>query len=154
MTLWQDVRYGLRSLRKNSLSSALVIVVLGLGIGACTAVFSVVDTVFLRPLPFADPDHLVQIQYDISEDCLWEGIPYRLVRDLAEQTRALDAVAVLKSSRFQLQGTEFPETVDGFRISAGLFDMLGTKALLGRTFLPGEDQPGRDDVVVIGYRLW
>ena len=153
-TLWQDIWYGLRSLRKNPLFSALVVVVLGLGIGACTAVFSVVDTVFLRPLPFADPGRLVQIQYDISEDYLWESIPYRVVRDLAERTRSLGAVALLKSSRFQLQGTEFPETVDGFRISAGLFDMLGTKALLGRTFLPGEDQPGRDDVVVIGYRLW
>jgi len=152
--LWQDLRYGLRSLRKDPLFSTLVVLVLGLGIGACTAVFSVVDTVLLRPLPFADPGRLVQIQYDISEDCLWEGIPYRLVHDLAEQTRALEAVAVLKSARFQLQGTDFPETVDGFRISASLFDMLGARALLGRTFLPGEDQPGGSDVVVIGYRLW
>jgi predicted permease len=153
-TLWQDIRYGVRMLVRNPGFAAVAVLTLALGIGASTAVFSVADTVLFRPLPFADSDRLIQIQRDPCEDTLWIGLPYRLARDLAEQTRSFEAVAILNPARFQLQGAEFPELAEGFRVSANLFSMLGIKPLLGRTFLPGEDRTGNDNVVVVGYGLW
>jgi putative ABC transport system permease protein len=141
-------------LMRNPGFAITAIVCLGLGIGACTAVFSVVDTVLFRPLPFPDSKRLVQILCERSEHVIWDGVGYRLIRDIAEQTRCLERVAVLKPSRFQLKGGEFPELVRGYRVSANIFQTLEVTPMLGRTFLTGEDTPGRDNIVVIGHGLW
>ncbi|MGD8499983.1 MAG: ABC transporter permease, partial [Phycisphaerales bacterium] len=153
-TLLQDIRFGLRMLVGNPGFSLPAVLCLGLGIGACTAVFSVVDTVLFRPLPFPDSERLVQVQCERSEHVIWDGVPYRLIRDIAEQTGCLEGVAILKPARFQLKRGELPELVEGCRVSANVFQTLEVTPMLGRTFLTGEDTHGQDNVVVIGHGLW
>ena len=152
--LYQDIRFGIRMLRRNPGFTITAVLCLALGIGACTAVFSVVDTVLFRPLPFPDSKRLVQIQCETSENTIWGPVRHRLIRDVAEEARCFKHVASLKTARFQLKGGEFPELVEGFKVSTNTFQTLEVAPLLGRTFLPGEDQPGRDNVIVISHGLW
>ncbi|UCF17222.1 MAG: ABC transporter permease, partial [Phycisphaerales bacterium] len=130
------------------------ILCLGLGIGACTAILSVVDAVMLRPLPFADPDRIVVIdEYDLEEGRHMAVSP-EIFLDLQEQTRSFEDIAFFGHTIIHLIGGEFPESIEGAPVSTNLFNVLGVKPLLGRVFLPDEDQIGRDDVVVISHGLW
>jgi putative ABC transport system permease protein len=156
-TLLQDFRYGIRILMKNPGFSAVAVLTLALGIGANTAIFSVVNAVLLRPLPFREPGRLVAV---------WEGSPKQGYEenppaaanflDWRAQNRVFEQMAIFDSyfNRFNLTAGDRPEQVVGVAISANLFQVLGVSPLLGRAFLPEEEQPGRDQVVLLSYGLW
>jgi putative ABC transport system permease protein len=130
------------------------ILCLGLGIGACTAILSVVNSVLFRPLPYTDPERLVAIDEYSLEGSRGMGFSNRLLLDMREQTRSFEEIALSTYASFNLTGGEFPENVDAARVSTNLFKLLGARPLLGRAFLPGEDQPGKGDVAVLSHGLW
>jgi predicted permease len=148
-TLWQDLRYTARTLRKNPGFTALSIVVLALGIGANTGIFSVVNSVLLKPLPYRDPDRLVVAlhsgQYPVSPaDFL----------DYKRQVSAFEQMAAAEAWRGSLPSVERTEIIGGMRVTANMMPMLGVEPLLGRVFRPDEDQPGAHPVILLSYGLW
>ena len=154
-TLLQDVRYGFRMLMKRPGFTVVAVLALALGIGACTAIFSVVNAVLLRPLAFNEPERLVMVWgsapklgFDTLPPTAGESIDWR------EQNKVFDHVAAFKSWAWTMTGSNGPEQIWGARVNASLFPALGVKPLLGRTFLPEEDKPGSQRVVIIGHGLW
>jgi hypothetical protein len=127
---------------------------LALGIGACTAILSVVNAVLVRPLPYTDPQQLVAIDEYNLEKAWTMGVSNMLLLDLREQTQSFEGIALSHSTTGHLTGGEFPEKIRAARVSTNMFKVLGAEPSHGRTFLPGEDQPGKDDVVVISHSLW
>src|SRR6266566_2669850 len=149
--LWQDLRYGLRSLLKNP---SFTIIAVALGIGANSAIFSVVNAVLLRPLPFKNPEQLVMVW----ENAAHLGFPKNTPAppnfiDWQRQNTVFTGMAAMSERSFNLTGVGEPDRLDGRRISANLFDLLGVPALLGRTFVPDDDRPGTH-VVLLSYSLW
>lgn len=153
-TIWQDIRYGVRMLTRNPGFAITAIVCLGLGVGAWTAILSVVDTTMLRPLPFSEPDRLVWIREQNPEQTHPGYVSRQLFHDLREQSRSFEAVVALRSAKFHLVGGEYSELLHGYLVSTNFFETIGIRPWLGRTFLAGEDQPGQDKVVLISYGLW
>ena len=152
--LRQDLRYGLRTLAKNPAFTSIAIVALALGIGANSAIFSVVDAVLLRPLPFKKPEQLVMLW----ENATHLGFPKNTPSpanslDGQKQAGAFTGMAAMVERSFNLTGVGEPERLDGRRVSANLFDLLGVRAVLGRTFVPDDDRPG-SHVVLLSYSLW
>ncbi|HEU0207376.1 MAG TPA: ABC transporter permease [Candidatus Udaeobacter sp.] len=152
--LMQDVRYALRMLAKNPAFTAIAVVALALGIGANSAIFSVVDAVLLRPLPFKNPQQLVMLW----ENAAHLGFPKNTPSpanflDWQKQARSFTGMAATVERSFNLTGVGEPERLDGRRVSANLFDLLGVSALLGRTFVPEDDRPGAH-VMLLSYSLW
>jgi len=156
MQFWiQDIKYAFRSLVKQPGFSLLAVLTLGLSIGANSAVFSVVNTVVLRPLPFPDSQRLA---------ILFEGLPKSDLpimmfsaadlRDFEQQQKSFQSLAAYQSTEFELSGMDQPEKVDAARVSASLFPLLGVEAALGRTFLEEEDQEGRNQFAIISHSLW
>jgi putative ABC transport system permease protein len=145
----QDFRFALRSLRHAPGFAIAAILTFAIGIGATAAIFTVLHAVLLRPLPYADPDRLVVLlhdgQFPLSPA---DYLDYR--RDL----RACDGVSAAQAWSATLASGDGAERLPGLRVSADLFRTLGVPAALGRTFLPGEDEPGRDHVVVLSSALW
>ena len=153
--LRQDLAYGLRGLARNPGFAVVVILTLALGIGANTAIFSVVHGVLVRPLPYKTPERLVilkQAAPKIGEDSF--GFSVLDFTDFREKTRAFSALSEYHSMWFILLGRPEPERVQTGVVSDNFFDVLGVKALLGRTFLPGEDKPGAAPVLLLSYNLW
>ena len=154
-SLFKDIRYGIRSLLKRPGFSAIAIATLALGIGANTAIFSVVNAVLLRSLPFADPDRLVMIW----EDASFAGFPRNTPApanyvDVKNQNQVFEDVAAMDRRSFNLTGDGEPEKVEANGVTANFFPLLGVKPALGRTFSTEEDQPGATRVVVMNYNLW
>jgi len=154
-TLLQDLRYGVRVLLKAPGFTVVAVLALALGIGANTAIFSVVNAVLLRPLPFKDPDSLVWAQ---AED-LQTGEQGGMISppdflDYRAQNRVFEHFAAIQSMSFTLTGEAEPERVTGARVSADFFETLGILPTKGRAFLADEEQDGRNRVVVISYGLW
>ena len=149
----QDLRYGARSLLKNPGFSAVVVVTLALGIGANTALFSVVNGVLLNPLPYPQPDQLVTL-HQSKPNFDTGAIPYPNFRDLQRQNQTFSAMAISRGFGFSLIGTGEAERVNARLISADFFSVLGVKPALGRTFAPGEDESGAGPVVLISADLW
>jgi putative ABC transport system permease protein len=127
---------------------------LALGIGACTAIFSIVNAVLLRPLPYTNSQQLVAIDEYNLERARTMGASNLLLLDLRQQIRSFEGIALSHYATFHLTGGEFPEKIAAARVSTNMFKVLGTKPLLGRTFLPGEDQPGKSNVAIISHGLW
>jgi putative ABC transport system permease protein len=153
--LARDIRYALRRLLHNPAFAAIVVATLALGIGANTAIFSVVNVVLLRPLPYPGPDRLVTVfHFYPSLNNLEAGFAVPTYRDIGERTRIFDSYAVATGWGANLTGRAEPERVPSLRATSGYFRVLGVSAHLGRTFMPGEDQAGRDHVVVISAGLW
>jgi putative ABC transport system permease protein len=153
--LRQDLAYGLRGLRHNPGFSAVVILTLALGIGANTAIFSVVHGVLLRDLPYAEPGRLVLVNQaapKAGQPALGFSVPDFM--DFRERNRAFSALAEYHSMWFILLGRPDPERVQTGVVSDNYFDLLGVKPLLGRTFLPGEDKQGAAAVLVLSYEFW
>ncbi len=151
-TVWQDVLFAIRTLRKSPGFLVTVLVILTLGIGVNTAIFSVVNAVVLRPLPYKNPDRIV---------LPWEtrnGIRFAtLLRNftfLREQNRSFERLAAYSSRRFYITGIDRPHQDAAITVSPDLFPLLGVQPLLGRTFLPQEEQPGNDRVMVLSYAFW
>jgi len=154
-TIAQDVRYGARSLRRNPGFALTVIVTMALGIGANTAIFSVVNAVLLRPLPFANGDRLVVLHQQRPlagiEDT---GFSYQEILDYRTQAHSLDGVVEFHDMWFILLGRPEPERVATGVVSAGFFDVLGVKPIFGRTFVESDDVPGAPAVLVLSYKYW
>ncbi len=150
-----DIRYGIRSLLKRPASTMVALITLALGIGVNTAIFSAVDSILLRPLPFKDPERIVSV---------WEQTPSLGIQqnqaapanffDLRNQNQVFEALGAYGPLDINLTGAGDPERLDGQVISANVFSILGVAPALGRTFLPNEDQPGQEHVVVLSDALW
>jgi len=155
-TLIQDIRYALRALRRTPGLALAAILTLGLGIGAATAVFGFVDTLLLRPLPYAEPDRLVTVWQDERErggpPDEWFSPPNYF--DVRAEHRVFDGLAAFSSGAVTLTGTGEAERIPTGDVSAEFFSILGVRPLHGRTFLPEDDTPGRNRVVVLGHGLW
>ena len=156
--LWQDVRYGFRQLRKSPGFAAVAVITLALGIGANTAIFSVVNGVLLRPLAFRDPDRLVRIWHTPPQRS-FPGIPTFAVSpanylDWQTQNHVFEQVSVAGYHGFTLSGVDKPEQLEGSGVSANFFSTLGVQPMLGRVFTQDEDQPGHSNVVVLSHRFW
>ena len=151
----QDLRYGLRTLLKNPGFTLIAIIALALGIGANTAIFSVVNTVLLRPLPYKDPDRLAMIWEDNSKQGFPRDTPAAAnYIDWRDQNHVFEGMAAIVEISFNLTGVGDPERIDGRRVSATLFPLLGVEPQLGRAFRPEEDQPGANHVVIMSHGLW
>jgi predicted permease len=151
--VWQDLRHGVRALLKNPAFSAVVVLTLALGIGANTALFSVVNGVLLNPLPFPQADQLVTL--DQSKPNFDMGsIPYPNFLDLQKENRTFSSMAISRGIGFSLLGAGEAERVSGRLISADFFTVLDLKPARGRMLAPGEDQPGAGPVVLISADLW
>src|SRR5687768_13509491 len=141
--LSQDVRYGLRMLLKNPAFTVIAVFALALGIGANSAIFSVVNALLLRPLPYQNPNQLVVIW----ESAAHLGFPKNTPSpanflDWQKQSTVFEGMGAFAMQSYNLTGVGEPERLDGRRVSANLFDLLGVKPVLGRTFVPEEDKPG------------
>jgi len=154
-TLLKDIRYGARVLAKAPGFTLVAVFVTALGIGANTAIFSVVNAVLLRPLPYAHPERLVRA-YRVNEQrgITSNSLSFPNFADLREQNRAFDAVAAFADTTSALTGDGPPEQVVGVRASGDLFEVLGARAAAGRTLARGDEQPGGAPVVVISHGMW
>lgn len=160
----KDIRYAFRSLLKRPGFTAIAVITLAVGIGANTAIFSVVNALLLRPLPFRDPDKLVQVweatvRRDNNTGSVWRAnntmvVSYPNFADWREQNQAFEQIAAYSDRTFNLTGTAEPERIQGAIVSPAFFPLLGIKPALGRVFLPEEDQPNKVFSVVMSERLW
>jgi predicted permease len=153
MSFWQDVRYGLRVLAKNPGFTAIAILTLALGIGANTALFSVVNGVLLNPLPFSNPDELVAV-YAKSPTFQESSIAYPNFLDWQKENHSFAALSAFRADDYNLTGAGEPERVHIHMISAEFLPALGLKPILGRTFRPEEDKTGAGPVTILGDGLW
>jgi putative ABC transport system permease protein len=148
----QDLHFGLRVLRKNPAFTAVAVLTLGLGIGATTAIFCIVNTVLLKPLAVEEPSRLVDVQEE------WRGLFPDLsvgnFADVQRQSTAFTSICASHNGSFNLATESAPERVQGEYVTAEYFDTFGVKPIAGRFFAAEEDQPGRAQVVILSERLW
>ncbi len=154
-TLWQDMRYALRMLRKHPGFTLIAVLTLALGIGANTAIFSLLDGVLLRPLPYQEPERLALIWEDATKIGFPRDTPAPAnYADWKAQNHSFEDMAALDFRGFNLTGDGEPEKLNAFGVTSNFFPLLGVKPALGRNFLPAEDQPGASKVAIISHRLW
>ncbi len=156
--IFQDLRYAVRQLRKSPGFAAVAVITLALGIGANTAIFSVVNGVLLRPLPFKDADELVRIWHTPPAKS-FPGMPTFAVSaanyiDWEGQNQVFERMAIYTGHGFTLTGSDKPQQLFACAATYGFFETLGVQPMLGREFSPEEDQSGHSDVVILSYRLW
>ena len=156
--LFSDMRFSLRTLRRNQAFSAGAIVVLALGIGANTAIFSVVNAVLLRPLPFDDPSRIMQV-WHVPPAKSFPGMTKFSVSpanylDWRSQSSSFEQMAAYGFRSFTVGGKERPEAIQAAAVASDFFALLRVAPVLGRTFTPDEDRPGEGHVVVLGYNFW
>ena len=149
----QDIRFAVRMVWKNPGYAIVAILALGLGIGANTAIFSVADALVWKPIPLPGIQRAVMIQELDARKQANELSPANYL-DLREQTRTLEHVAAYEWETLNLTGAGEPERVQGVSVTAAFFDAVESTPQLGRTFLPDEEQPGKDRVVVLSHKLW
>ena len=155
-TFLRDVHYGLRMIRKSPGFAALAILATAIGIGANTAIFSVVEAVLLRPLPFRDPGHLLALGMHQRGTSGMHAMGHADFLAWRDHQQSFEHVAVFHAGQgsFSLSGIGAPERVPGTVVSADFFTTLGVQPILGRTFLPGEDRAGSPPLAVIGEQFW
>ncbi|HEX2775928.1 MAG TPA: ABC transporter permease, partial [Candidatus Acidoferrales bacterium] len=153
--LKQDLAYGFRMMRKNAGFTAMAVLILALGIGANTAIFSVVHAVLLRPLPYPDGRQLVFIRQQAQKQG-FDDIHFSVheIQDYREQNRTLAGLVEYHTMNFILLGHGLPDRVRTAVVSANYFDLFEVKPLLGRTFLPDDDKPGAPPVLILSYEYW
>ena len=148
----QDLRYAIRMMAKRPGFTLIAAVTLALGIGANTAIFSAVNAILLKPLPFPDSEQIVDVSETFKDGHGSVSVPY--YEDWKNQNTVFTGLAAYRATSFNLSTTETPQRIPGISVTANYFDVLGAKPELGRTFLPGEDVAGQNQVVVIGDDLW
>jgi putative ABC transport system permease protein len=153
VTTLSSIRLGLRSLRLAPGFTAAAVMTLALGIGLTTSIFSVVQAVLLRPLPYAAPDRLVAMNSTLQDQSWWSA-SLADVLEWRELSQTLDSVAFGTTSALAVEAGELPEQVPGVRVSANWFDTLGVEPAVGRTFVAGEDSPNSDNVAVLSHGYW
>jgi putative ABC transport system permease protein len=152
--IWHDIRYGVRMLVKKPGFTVIVILILAIGIGVNTVIFSVVNAVMLRPLPFANPGRVVQILTQFKEG---SKDPYNNISDCIEiqkRNHVFEKVAAISPAYFLDMSSEEPRGIGVARVPASFFSLLGVQPFLGRGFLPEEELPGHDHVVVLSHKYW
>jgi putative ABC transport system permease protein len=156
--LAQDTKIGLRMLAKNPSFTAMSILTLALGIGANTAIFSVVYAALLRPLPYCQPERILTVGETRSQtpvaDSATANTSYPDYIDWTQQAKSFTALAGYQGDQFIYTGAGDPETLEGGQVTANFFAMLGVNPALGRDFLPGEDRANRPNVAIVSYAFW
>ena len=152
--LLKDVRYGVRMLVRNPGFTVVAVIALALGIGANAAIFSVVNGVLLRPLPFKDPDRLMMIRETKLPQFPEFSVAPGNFLDWKKQATVFERLVAFRGSSFNLIGTSDPERLRGLSVTDGFFPMLGAEPQLGRDFLSEEDQPGHSNVVILSHGFW
>src|SRR5262245_21532646 len=158
MQLLADLKFGLRALRRGGLFTLIAVVTLAVGIGANTAMFSVVYGVLLRPLPYPDA-YLLGFVFHTRPQSSFPGAKIFAVSaanffDWKAEAKSFERMAVVGGVRFNLTGAGEPIALTGRRVSPDYFSIMGTAPMLGRTFAPDQDQPGNEHVVVLSHGLW
>jgi len=156
--IWQDLKYGFRVLRKNPGFAIGAIIVLALGIGANAAIFSVVNAVLLRPLPYSDPGRIAMV-YHVPPQKSFPGMKIFAVSpanylDWKSQNSVFDAMSIFHGTTMTVTGKDQPEAVPGMVVSSEFFQVFGATPIMGRTFTPEEDTDGHGNVVVLSYPFW
>ncbi|HSR50250.1 MAG TPA: ABC transporter permease [Acidobacteriota bacterium] len=154
-TFLQDLRFALRTLRKTPAFTLLAVLTLALGIGANTAIFSIVNGVLLQPLPYAEDERIVILHQETNRGGT-QSMPFSVkeIEDYREQVQTLAEVVEYHSMGFVIWGDQEPHRVRTGVVSANFFDVLGVEAFKGRTFLKGEDAPGTPPILVLSYDYW
>jgi predicted permease len=150
-TLVHDLRYATRALLREPGSSLLAVVALALGIGACTAIFTVVDSVLLRPLPYKDPERLV---VTLHGDTASRPVSPPDYLDYRRESRSFERIEAAQAWSGTLGGGDRPERLIGMQVTGGMFAMLGVPPQIGRAIVDGDDRPGHEKVVVLSHGLW
>src|SRR5689334_20566373 len=154
-SLFQDLRYGARILLKQPAVTLVAVITLALGIGANTAIFSLVNSILLRPLPFREPDRLVRlIQASPNLGLATWGVSQADFAAYRDQNRSFETVALYNSGAVNLTGQGEPERLPITNVTADFFKVFGVSPLLGRTFVEGEDTQGKNSICVISYAFW
>src|SRR5438132_10320436 len=154
-SLFKDIRFGVRSLLKRPGFTAIAIITLALGIGANTAIFSVVNALLLRPLPFKEPARLAQVwEANFKRGQNTKEVSYPNFADWRDQNQVFEQIAAYTDRTFNLTGTAEPEQIQGEIVSPSLFPLLGIRPVLGRVLLPEEDYPNKVFSVLMSERLW
>ena len=153
--LLQDFRFAIRLLLKQPGHTAVAVIVLGLGIGATTVIFSVINAMLLRPLPYPDSQRIVLLsESSPSQGLEFKALSYPNFIDWRDRSQVFESVGAFRERGFVLTEVDEPERVEGASVSADTFKVLGVQPMLGRLFLPEEDQPGGNPVVILGHGLW
>ncbi|HEX7174993.1 MAG TPA: ABC transporter permease [Pyrinomonadaceae bacterium] len=154
-TFWQDIRYGVRSLLKQPGFAAVAVLTVALGVGANSTIFSFVNGVLLRPLPYREPGRLVLLDETAPKRGVNAmGVSFPNFEDWREQNRVFEDIAAYNAGSYTLVGDGEPEQMRGARVSSGLFEILGVAPTMGRTIRAEEDRPDNDTVVILGHGLW
>ncbi|MEN3330906.1 MAG: hypothetical protein V7641_271 [Blastocatellia bacterium] len=153
--LWLDIRYGFRLFVKKPGFTLIVVLTLALGIGANTAIFGIINTVLMHPLPFREPHRLVMLwETNLEEGVSQDQVSPPNLRDWRDQSQVFDGVAAFASTNFTLTGLDETEKINGSQITPELLPLLGVNPIKGRVFASDEGQPGRDQVVLVAQGLW
>ena len=159
-TFRQDLVYAIRQLDRAPGFAAVAILTLGLAIGANTAIFSIVDSILLQPLPYANSDALVRLVENVPAEESFSGAPERttsmspaLFTEWRDRSTTFSAMSMERAMSVTMAGAE-PVRLSGLEASPALFSMLGVQPILGRAFQPADETPGSDDVVVLSYAAW
>src|SRR3982751_6509697 len=152
-TLWQDIRYGAQKLWKNPGFTVVAVLALALGIGANTFIFSVVNSVLLRPLPFPHSEQLTSVLVKGNNGVLFSSHSFPNFEDIRDQNHVFEQTAALYMSTQFLRSGDEPERLRGAYVSAELFPMLGVSPVVGRTFTAAEERSDQG-YVVLSYELW
>ena len=156
-TLWHDLRYGLRMLKKNPGFTAVAVLTLALGIGANTAIFSVINAVFLQSFPFPQANRLVELwEYRLEDTDGFDIVSWPNFRDWQQRSQSFESMALYDSAGkgYNLSEGSEPEQAPGLRVSSDFFRVLGVNPILGRAFFPEEDTLGKDHEAILTYALW
>jgi putative ABC transport system permease protein len=153
MALWQDLRFAVRMARKTPTFAVLVTLVLALGLGANTSIFSLVDAALLRPLPYREPARLVLVARS-DRDQTGHAFSMALLNAVRERASAIQSLAGFQYESFNLTNAAEPERLSGMVVTSNLFSTLGVEAQLGRTFVAGEEQPGQPRLAILSHGLW
>jgi putative ABC transport system permease protein len=154
-TFWQDIRYGIRGLVKNPAFTIIAVLSLGLGIGANTAIFSLINTVLLQPLPFHQPEKLAIIW----EEASFAGFPQNTpapanYADWKTQNQSFEDMAALANRSYNITGDGEPQRIEAYAVTANFFPLLGVQPILGRAFLADDDRPEANRTALLSYGLW
>src|SRR5215813_1935389 len=152
-TVWQDLRYGARMLLKKPGFTLIAVLTLALGIGANTAIFSVVNAALIRALPYHNPDRLILLSA-VSADGGRDLMSLEEMREFQARSQTLEDMAGTVSQSVNLTGGERPDRVRGAYVTANFFQVFNLKPVAGRTFAPGEDRPGAEKIVVVNEKIW
>jgi putative ABC transport system permease protein len=153
-SLIKDIHYGVRMLTRNPAFTVVAVIALALGIGANAAIFSVVNAVLLRPLPYDDPDRLMMIRETKLPQFPEFSVSPGNFLDWQKQNTVFEPLVAIQNAAFNLIEAGEPERLQGQRVTDGFLAMLGAQPVLGRGFLPEEDQPGHNNVVILSHGLW